>query len=90
MGLLGLAEPVPGPVAAPVRTSKADIYRRATEGEANQLADLLMNAPARMAGIFAGSQYLDHADADFADLLAVMTMTFGADRAVELLAPSTF
>lgn len=74
--------------SVPVTTSKADLYRRATDEEAEKIEQALMTAPVRQRRLFESALYLDHADAEFAAMHAALVDLFGEDRADALLAPS--
>ncbi|RYD65429.1 MAG: hypothetical protein EOP83_07410 [Verrucomicrobiaceae bacterium] len=80
--------PVVVPPVVPVTTNKADIWRRATDEEAEQIVAVLNQQTIRKQRLFNDAQYIDHADAEWADLFAAFTQAFGEDRANELLAPS--
>lgn len=79
------AAPVP---MGPAITFKADLWRRCTDEEADQIDVALKAAPARQRRLFEDAQYLDHADAAFAFARAALVSLFGETRAVELLAVS--
>jgi len=74
--------------ALPSRTAKADIWRRASDAEAAQIAAGLDALPLRKRRIYDDATYLDHSDPLFAELLAGFIGAFGQARASELLAAS--
>lgn len=80
--------PPPTPPSAAVRTAKADIWRRCTDDEGATLDGLLKARPARLQRLWTDSAYLDHADAEYANVLAAVTAALGAARAAVILAPS--
>lgn len=82
-------EDLPTPPAAPVITYPADLWRRCTEAEAGTIMDQVAKMPVRQQMIFNRATVYDHSDPDFVQLLGLMTQAFGAERAAELLAPST-
>jgi hypothetical protein len=68
---------------------KADIWERATEEEAEKIAQAFDEAPARLRGIWAGTPILDPTDANFAEFREIIAKAVGTKkRADELLAPS--
>ncbi len=72
----------------PKRLSKATLWRRATDEEAEILDATLAAMPARMRRIFDGAGYLDHADDYFPDLRAGIAAALNSEeRADELLEP---
>jgi DNA-directed RNA polymerase specialized sigma24 family protein len=83
-------DPVPGTVVTPppTLTYKADLYRRATEDEAERIEEALAAAPVRQRRLFEAAQYLDHADPEFAAMHEALVGLFGEERADELLAAS--
>lgn len=83
-----LSAPVIDPVPAPALTYKADLWRRATDDEAAVIWQALSQQPIRKQRLFADCDYLDHADADFAEFRDGLVSAFGQPRADELLAPS--
>lgn len=74
--------------APPVTTSKADLYRRATDEEAEKIEAALVAAPVRQRRLFEAALYIDHADPEFASMHAALVDLFGKDRADTLLSPS--
>lgn len=78
---------VPAPTA-PAKTYKADIWRRASDTEAETIVAILAQQPVRKQRLFNDATVLDHADPDFSDLKAGFVAVFGQDRADELLAAS--
>jgi hypothetical protein len=83
--LQGDHPPAPLP---PVITYKADIWRRATDGEAEQLVAALDALPVRKRKLFEDAQYLSSADSEFDELRTAVVALFGEVRASELLAAS--
>lgn len=82
-------EPVAPSVALrPVITTKADLYRRCTEEEADEIEVALQAAPVRQRRLFESAQYLDHADEQFSAMFQALVTLFGAERAAVLLARS--
>jgi hypothetical protein len=78
----------PPPPLPPGRTYKADIWRRATDEEA-EVIDAQLNAqPLKLRNLFRDAQYLDHADEYFIQMKAGFVGAFGQARADELLAAS--
>lgn len=82
------APSLPDPPAAPAVIYKADIFRRATEDEAEAMTAALSQASARLQGIFAGAQMLSTDDPDFPMIRAGIIAAVGETRADQLLAPS--
>lgn len=81
------AEPeVPPP--GPTITSKADLFRRCTDAEAEAIETALMSLSVRKRRIFEGAAYIASDDPDFDDLRTAAVEMFGEARAAELLAPS--
>lgn len=80
-----LADAPPPP---PARTSKADIWRRCTQAEAESLDGALSDAPAQLRRVFDAAQYIDHGDALFPVLRDAVVAVLGATRADEILAGS--
>lgn len=79
--------PVMHPLAALI--AKGDIWRRATDEEAEAIVAALGQQSVRKQRLFNDSQYIDPEDPEFADLKAAFVTAFGADRAGQLLAPSS-
>jgi hypothetical protein len=75
--------PPPSPIL-----DKADIWRRATDAEAETIVQALGQQSVRKQRLFNDAQYIDLTDPDFADLQQGFVAAFGADRAAQLLAPS--
>ena len=67
---------------------KADIYRRATDAEADAIELALMAATTKRRRLFECAQSLDPQDEAFSMMEEAMTEMFGAKRASELLAAS--
>lgn len=72
----------------PPRTYKADIWRRATEQEAEAIEAMLTNQSARIRGLWYDSSYILHTDELFQLAWDNAVQAFGEERAGELLAPS--
>lgn len=68
--------------------SKADIWRRVTDGEAIALQTALAATSVRLQGIFAGATMLNTGDPDYATLRAGIVAALGEPRAAVVLAPS--
>jgi len=81
------APPVVTP-ATPTITYKSDLYRRATDAEAEAMETALASAPVRERRLFESVQYLDHDAPEFTTLQEHLVEMFGAKRAGELLAAS--
>jgi hypothetical protein len=77
-----------GAIPVSRRTFKADIWRRATDGEAERIVSDLAQQPIRKQRLFDDAQFLDHADPFIVELKAGFVQAFGPERADELLAPS--
>lgn len=75
------------PPGVPV-TYKADIWRRATDVEAETIQLSLDSQPVRKRNLFRDAVYLAHNDAEFVELKAGFESAFGVSRAAELLAVS--
>lgn len=69
-------------------TIKADIWRRATDAEADVMDQLLSSQPTKMRRIWEDSRFLSHADPYFQTVRGALTQAFGEARAAQLLAPS--
>ncbi|GJD63740.1 hypothetical protein [Methylobacterium frigidaeris] len=81
--------PPPAPaITGPTITSKADLFRRCTDAEAEAIETALAAQSVRKRRIFETAQYISSEDPDFADLRAAAVEMFGAERAAELLAAS--
>lgn len=76
------------PVPPPAKTYKADVWRRATDAEAETIAAVLSQQTVRKQRLFNDADYLNHADPEFVELKAGFVQVFGQARADELLAPS--
>lgn len=72
----------------PPRTFKADIWRRATEQEAEAIEAMLSQQSARIRGLWYDSSYILHTDELFQLAWDNAVQAFGEGRAGELLAPS--
>lgn len=68
--------------------SKADIYRRCTDEEAEALHAALLAAPIRLQGIFSGATMINTGDDYFPALRVGIVAALGETRADEVLAPS--
>lgn len=77
--------PEPDPVTI---TYKADIWRRATDAEAEIMDQMLNAQPIRMRRMWTDAVHLMSNDELFATIQAALTAAFGEARAAELLAPS--
>jgi hypothetical protein len=77
----------PEPVL-PSMTYKADIWRRASDAEAETIVAVLGQQTVRKQRLFNDATVLSHADPEFAELRAGFIAAFGEARASELLAPS--
>ena len=84
-------EPAPAAVEAPPRTtlSKADLWRRLTDDEADMLDAALSMAPTRLRRIFEAAQYLDTTDADYPALREGVIAALGEERADVVLTPES-
>lgn len=80
---------VDAPPPAPLRyqIAKADIWRRATDAEADAMDAALNAAPPRLRRIYSAAQYIDSGDEWFGELRAGIAAAVGETRAAELLAP---
>ncbi len=77
--------PAPAPA---VITTKADLFRRCTDEEAEAIETTLMGLSVRKRRIFEGAQHIASDDPDFDDLRTAAVEMFGEERAAELLAAS--
>lgn len=84
---VGAYEP-PEVIVPPAKTYKADIWRRATDAEAETIVAVLSQQSVRKQRLFNDATILDHADPEFTELKAGFVQAFGQARADELLAPS--
>jgi hypothetical protein len=75
------------PSLVSTKLSKAELWRRCTDEEAESLAFALSQAPFRLRLIFEAAQYLDTTDADYPALRAGVVAAVGEARADELLKP---
>lgn len=75
---------------APIRyqIAKADIWRRATDAEADAMDAALNAAPVRLRRTYSAAQYIDSGDEWFPELEAGIAAAVGPERAAELLAPA--
>lgn len=78
----------PPPLDPVIITYKADLFRRATDAEADMIDTALAAAPAKERRLFDMAQYLDHSAPEFASMQTALTGMFGPERAAELLAAS--
>jgi len=76
----------PPPQPQPRIIYKADIWRRASNAEADTMDAMLDSQPARLRRMWADAQYLQSDDELYATIEAALTAQFGATRAAELLA----
>lgn len=84
----------PSPYVAPATTSavlprivyKADIWRRATDDEAEAMDAMLDSQPVRLRRMWADAVHLQSDDELFATIDAALIAQFGVTRAAELLA----
>lgn len=72
----------------PPRTYKADIWRRATDEEAEIIDAMLSAQPIRLRRLWADSEYLAHTDELWLMISSAAIQAFGETRAGELLAVS--
>lgn len=86
-------EPPPAPpqgiVNAPVVLSKADLWRKLTNEEADAVDEIMLNkavVPTRLRRIFEAAQYIDPADPDYPSIVQVLQAAIGPERAAEVLA----
>ena len=70
----------------PRRIYKADIWRRASNAEADIMDAMLDSQPARLRRMWADAQYLQSNDELYATIEATLIAQFGVPRAAELLA----
>jgi hypothetical protein len=70
------------------RTYKADIWRRATDEEAEQIDALLNSQPVRLRRLWADASFLSTTDELFMLILAGAEQLFGPARAAQLLEPT--
>jgi hypothetical protein len=78
-------EPEPAPV---LLTYKSDVWRRATDAEAEIINAALNAAPVRQRRLWDDSTILEHGADMWTPLRAQMVEAFGEARANEILAPS--
>ena len=78
----------PAPPPTPVYIQKVDIWRRATDAEAEKLVALLGQQSIRLQRMFSDATVISSADEMWPTLLGGITQLLGADRAKALLAPS--
>lgn len=81
-----IAPPVDPPTPGP--TAKADLWRRATDAEAVQMAAALASRPMRIQQIYSAATQITRDDELWATLYGGMVGLFGTARADALLAPS--
>ncbi len=77
-----------GPAPNLTRISKADLWRRLTDEEAELLDAALQAAPVRLRRVFEAAQYMDVNDPDYAALRSGIVEALGAVRAEEVLRPT--
>ena len=80
--------PIIEPPPVLTRTYKADIWRRASEVEAEFIDAALAAQPARLRNLWRDSAYLDTGDELYPMVEAAFVAEFGPTRAAELLAPT--
>lgn len=80
-------EPAPSE-PMPYQIAKADLWRRATEKEAEAMDAALSDAPARLRRAYDAAQYIASDDPWFPELQAGITAAIGAKRAAVILARS--
>ncbi len=85
-----LLEVTPAVPSAPsfTRLYKSEVWRRATDAEAEQLDAALSAAPVRLRRLWADSTVLDTTSEDWPLLRDPVVQLLGAARAAELLAPT--
>ncbi|MDU7524123.1 MAG: hypothetical protein E7K72_22565 [Roseomonas mucosa] len=85
-----LVEITPAPPATPplTRLYKSEVWRRATDAEAEKLDAALATAPVRLRRLWSDSTVLDTASEDWPLLRDPVVQLLGAARADELLAPT--
>ncbi|SEG59292.1 hypothetical protein [Bosea lathyri] len=88
-GAFEIVEAPEVPLPALTRLSKATLWRRCSDAEAEALDLALAAAPVRLRRIFEGAGYLDHSDENFPDLRAGIVAALGEIRADEVLAPES-
>jgi hypothetical protein len=81
---------VDAPPPAPLRCqiAKADIWRRATDAEAERMDAALNAAPVRLRRAYDAAQFIASDDEWFGELRAGIAAAVGEKRAAELLAPT--
>lgn len=82
-----MATPADPPPSLPglTRVYKADIWRRATDVEAEQIDAMLNALPVRLRRLWADAAFLDKTDELFSMIQTAATAAFGENRAAELL-----
>lgn len=73
----------------PIVVFPADLWRRATDDEAQDIMDAMTAQPVRIRKIFETARSYQSDDELWPLLESAAQALFGADRAAELLAPST-
>lgn len=81
-------EPDAPPSRPLVRLPKAELWRRATNEEAEAIDNAFAAAAVRLRRIFEATQHLDTREADYPALRAVIVTALGKKRAGEILALS--
>lgn len=81
------AEPHPEPPAL-TKLYKADIWRRATDTEAEVIDGMLMSQPARLRRLWSDATFLSTTDELFTMIHAAAVQVFGEARANVLLQPT--
>lgn len=69
-------------------TYKADLWRRTTSTEAEQILQALDTQPVNLKMVFQDAMFLDHLHEEYSQVEEVIVQLFGEERASELLAPS--
>ncbi|MCV9940906.1 hypothetical protein OIU35_31535 [Boseaceae bacterium BT-24-1] len=70
------------------RVSKADLWRRLTDEEAEMVDAKLAASPLRLRRIFQAAQFIDTTDPDYDALRAGVIAVVGKDRAAVVLEPT--
>lgn len=70
------------------KISKADVWRRLSDQEAEKVDAALQASPLRLRRIFEAAQYLDVNDTDYPEIRAGVVTALGEKRAKEVLQPT--
>jgi hypothetical protein len=70
------------------KVSKADVWRRLTDQEAEEVDSALQAAPLRLRRIFEAAQYLDVNDDDYPEIRTAIVTALSEKRADEVLQPT--